>query len=373
MASISGIFRRSRGRAALRVLAGVLILLVVLAGAGLGWRAWRQHEIAASWAITAPNGVEEARFVEIDGQRQWITIRGQDRDNPVLMLIDGGPGSATSVFGPSAYEADFVVVQWDQPGAGKTFGAAGGLDPAMAIEDVARIGTGVAEHVRDHLGKRKVALLASSWGTVIGVHMAKQRPDLFYAYIGTGQSVFMPEAEAINYESVLSKARGRGDAAAVAALEAIGAPPYASDAEFRTHRQWAAAYEAGSPSSAGILSSLIYAPNYSVMDTVNWSRAFLASQDHFLGRTMDGPGMHMDLHALGPDFAMPVFIFQGAEDDYTPFVLARAWFDEIRAPEKALLAAEGGGHYAAFSHAAEFQRLLRERVRPLGLAAEDAS
>ena len=38
---------------------------------------------AQDYAITAPNGIDEARYVEIGGIEQWITIRGEDRNNPV--------------------------------------------------------------------------------------------------------------------------------------------------------------------------------------------------------------------------------------------------------------------------------------------------
>jgi pimeloyl-ACP methyl ester carboxylesterase len=80
--------------------------------------------------------------------------------------------------------------------------------------------------------------------------------------------------------------------------------------------------------------------------------------------------MSLDLTALGPDVAVPFFVFQGEADDYTPFDLAKSYFDSVRAPEKALVAVPGAGHYAFFSHEAALRALLVERVRPLGVKAE---
>ena len=133
--------RRATGRMR-RILKGVLwlvggvCLLLVLAICGfLLYRAMRQHQNAERLAIHAPSGIQEGMFVEIGGQRQWITIRGQNRNNPVLLVIDGGPGTASSVFAPSPWENDFTVVEWDQPGAGKTFTAAGSrIAPDLTID-----------------------------------------------------------------------------------------------------------------------------------------------------------------------------------------------------------------------------------------------
>ncbi|MFY0532324.1 alpha/beta fold hydrolase [Nannocystis pusilla] len=88
---------------------------------------------------------------------QWIGIRGEDRTNPALLVLHGGPGAPFSMFTPvmRAWEREFTIVQWDQPGAGKTFGrnGAGGCAPlsfARLIDDAAR----VAEHVRARFRRR---------------------------------------------------------------------------------------------------------------------------------------------------------------------------------------------------------------------------
>lgn len=76
-------------------------------------------------AIATPNGIDEARYVEAGGIQQWITIRGEDRNNPVLLFLHGGPGDATNRWGYAGFRLwlkHFTVVQWDQRGAGRTFG-----------------------------------------------------------------------------------------------------------------------------------------------------------------------------------------------------------------------------------------------------------
>lgn len=342
---------------------GVLAIAVISA---LTYRAYRQHENAEAAAIRSPPGVAEERYVAIGGIEQWVTIRGQDRANPVLLMLDGGPGAATSAFNPSRWEKDFIVVGWDQPGAARTFGRAGRvIDPALTIDQVVADGIGLAEYLRAHLHKSSIGLVGTSWGSVIGVHMIKARPDLFYAYVGTGQVVNLQRGEALNYVHVLAKARAKGDRDAIEELEQSGPPPYSSDDAFHTQRKWASEYESGALGALAFIRGLLFSPDYSLVDTFNWIAGFLASQDHFFGRQMNGPAMSIDLPTLGTDIAVPFFIFQGTEDDYTPFELARVYFDSIDAPQKLLVPVPGAGHFCSITHPDELGALLRDRVRPL--------
>jgi pimeloyl-ACP methyl ester carboxylesterase len=70
---------------------------------------------------------------------------------------------------------------------------------------------------------------------------------------------------------------------------------------------------------------------------------------------------------LGLDFAIPMFFFQGAEDFTTPTALAHQYLDALRAPQKAFVAIEGGGHFAMFMKPDQFLKELVARVRPLAV------
>jgi len=64
---------------------------------------------------TTATSIQETRFVMLGGIEQWITIRGANRENPVLLILHGGPGDAQSALRSAyaLYEKDFTVVQWD--------------------------------------------------------------------------------------------------------------------------------------------------------------------------------------------------------------------------------------------------------------------
>jgi pimeloyl-ACP methyl ester carboxylesterase len=356
---------------ALRSLLMVIGLVVVLACSGLAYRAYRQHEGEKALAIATANGIDEAMFVPIGGIEQWITIRGRDRNNPVLLILHGGPGGATSTFALNTlgWESDFTIVQWDQRGAGKTFGRSGRVGADVTIERMAQDGLEVAEYVRQHLHKPRIVLLGVSWGTILGVQMAKLRPDLVYAYVGTGQVVNQRDNNALAYTQLLAEARRRHDARALRELEAIGPPPWDDVSKLGVRSRWAQAYEAGVPSTPRVLAIELLAPRTTLFDFRDWVNGFLTSQEHFLHDDMSGPFMNVDLPALGTDFAVPVFVFQGADDNVTPAKLAGKYVESISAPQKQFVLIPGAGHLAMTTKSEEFLKLLLERVRPL--AAED--
>lgn len=172
---------------------------------------------AQDYAITTPNGIDEARYVELGGIEQWITIRGEDRKNPVLLLLHGGPGDATNPWGYAGLRSwlkNFTVVQWDQRGAGRTLGRNGpSLAPTITIERMAQDGIELAELLRKALQKYKIVLVGHSWGSTLGVFMVKARPDLFYAFVGTGQVADPTRNYAVAYDELLKKAARLGSTA----------------------------------------------------------------------------------------------------------------------------------------------------------------
>jgi pimeloyl-ACP methyl ester carboxylesterase len=349
----------------LLALFGLLLILIV----GIfSYRAIRQHQSSAALAIHTPNGIDEAMFVPIGGIDQWITIRGQNRDNPVVLFLHGGPGTPTNLLDFSmapAWTPNFTLVQWDQRGAGKTFGSGGTAATDMTIDEMTHDGIELAQFLRGRLHKDKIIIVGHSWGTILGIHMAKARPDLFYAYVGAGQFVNAQDNEAVNYARVLDKARTLGDTKALAELQASGPPPYPVMKALTTQRIWAQAYEhADSYVAAGQAASL-YAPGYSVLDLYHAIQSIRFTLNTFIGPSMSGPAMKVNLNSLGPDFAIPMFVIEGPDDYITSPDLAKAYVDTISAPQKEFVMLPAGGHFAVFTHHDEFLKEMNSRVRPL--------
>ncbi len=342
-----------------------LLVVAVLAGAALGYRAWRQHENAAALAIRTPNGIQEAMFVPAGGIDQWIEIRGQDRRNPVILFLHGGPGASVTALSSlfRSWEKHFTVVMWDQRCAGKTF-ALGGADSCkgMSIASVAREGNQVAEFLRRHLHQDRIVVLGHSWGTMIGLRMIHDRPDLYLAYVGTGQVVSIAEKEPVIYRDALARVAAAHDEDGVKALQAIGPPPYKTFQDEEVERDWSERYDIPSERDLrGNMTPLVlFAPGWSIWDTY---QTFERAQHYAEQATFDADKTY-DARSLGGDFAVPVYVFNGERDTITPTALARPWYDGIRAPKKDFVVLKGGGHSAVLTQPDAFLDALVAHLQP---------
>ncbi|MBV9718321.1 MAG: alpha/beta hydrolase [Candidatus Eremiobacteraeota bacterium] len=318
------------------------------------------------YSIHSPNGIDEASFVPIGGIEQWVKIRGEDRANPVLLFLHGGPGDVTScwsfaLFAP--WEEHFTVVQWDQRGAGRTLEKTGpAIAATLTVDRLAQDGIELAEYLRQHLGKHKIILVAHSFGSIIGLQMVRTRPDLFSAYVGTGEIADEAKNYAVAYDALLSKARAVDNQRAIDELTKVGPPPYPSYAGYSVQRKWSNLFEGANSFLDGTIGLTLEAPGCSVRD-VNDSAAgqILSGQRLFSQTRSSGP------KELGLNFSVPIFFFQGAEDFTAPTALARNYLEAIQAPYKRFVAIPGAGHFAVFIHSDQFLHELLSQVRPFAV------
>jgi pimeloyl-ACP methyl ester carboxylesterase len=305
--------------------------------------------------------------VTVGGIEQWVTIRGEDRNNPVLLLLHGGPGDATNPWGYAVFRSwlrQFTVVQWDQRGAAKTLGRNGpSIAPTITVDRMVQDGIELTQQLRAELRQNKIILVGHSFGSLLGVKMAQARPDLFYAFVGTGQvAADQDRAIVVAYHALLAAMKLENNDRAVRELEAVGVPPWKDGRGYGVVHRWANLSEHADLFLGSMMGLALGSPDYSVRDIDDWFDGQGLSGDRLIGTPAMNPS------SMGRDFAIPVFVFQGAEDFTTPTSLAKAWVDSIRAPKKTFVAIEGAGHFAAFMKADEFLRELVARVRPLAAA-----
>jgi len=349
-----------------RGLAVVVAALIITVVAALLYRAWRQHENAETLAIHTPNGIEEAGFVRIGGIDQWVQIRGDDRANPVLLFLHGGPGNsltpASSLL--RGWEKTFTVVMWDQRCAGKTFVRNGGAPSCtgMSIASVAHDGISLAEYLRRHLHKNKIVALGVSWGTMVGIRMVKDRPDLFSAWVGSGQVVSVAEKEPVIYAAAIARLRAAHREDGLKALERSGPPPYKSLDDYYAERYWSSRTDIPSERDLiwNIAPTLLFAPGWSLRDLYAAVQGPPAAD----GATFNADASY-DARQLGPKFDLPFFIIQGEQDNTTPTYLAKQYFDTIEAPTKKFIVLEGAGHDVELTMPDAFLHELNTWVRPV--------
>jgi pimeloyl-ACP methyl ester carboxylesterase len=351
------------------ILYGFLALFVFAAIYGVAYRFYRQGANRVLSTLAVPPGVQVGRFVRIGGIDQWITLRGENADNPVLLLLHGGPGNPMSGLAYPRlrpWEAHFTVAQWDQRGAGKTFGRHGKTGAGeMSLDQMVRDGIEVAECRK--LNKDKIILLGLSWGSILGTEMVHRRPDLFSAYVGTGQVVDMKRGEAAGYDALMARLRARGKPKEIAALETIGPPPYPDRRTLIAERRLL--FKTGSAAERATLRALPIilstAPGVTLADLKANLSGALFSLDALYDAVMS-----YDIRRLRTRFEVPMIYLQGEDDIQTPTALVVDYVAEVEAPEKRLVLL-GAGHLAILTHPEAFLAALVEAVGGLERAGLD--
>ena len=348
---------------------GPIAALVLASGPGVAVAQSQSQSLTAPAAVAPDRSIHEEGFVRIGGIEQWITIHGDDRSKPVILMAHGGPGNPMTPYANpyfKAWEKDFVIAQWDQRAAGMTYGR---NPPAegerLTVQQLRDDGIEVATHLTRHLGKPRLILMGGSWSSILGTHMAKARPDLFYAYVGSSHLARSADNLTASYDRTLSLARAAADQDAIGKLESMGPPPWTNPRNFGISRRITRKYEAARTDPAPA-EWIARAPAYATPKALaDYEGGEDYSYIEFVG--MQGEGMYSttDLYALGPKFELPVYVILGEQDLVSTPEVARAWFDTLQAPDKAFVLLPRTGHDPNPAMAAAQLEILKTRVLPL--------
>lgn len=358
------------------ICAGLLCFVASVPLALLIHRKLRQRKQIASLEIESAQGIIEQGFVPVGGIEQWISIRGESRHNPVLLVVHGGPGCCYSIFTPHLrpWEKHFTVVQWDQRGAGRTFARTGSRGSGeMSMKQLTSDTIEVAEYLRGHLRQERILLLASSIGSTFGLQAARIRPDLFYAYIGTDQNVGMVRGREQSHRQLLDRLRAHGMIEGARTVERIGADATNwTSRDYTSVAQWTMKSDPPSfrPTMKLLKDAVWYAPGWGLRDI----RAFVKGMHFSLERLLPEI-VRYDAWAWGTRFNLPVFLFHGETDLLTLTAEAQAFFGDLEAPVKRMELIGDAGHFGMFLQPELFLEKLLAYARPLAnrRTAEEAS
>lgn len=311
----------------------------------------------------APDSVAELTAVEAGGKDLGMMIRGDDTDNPVILFLAGGPGGSERGAMRNhleALEESFVVATWDQRGTGTSYPA---LDPTSTVTLAGYVDDTiqVTNHLRERFDEDRIYLLGQSWGSTLGVLAVQQAPELYRAFIGTGQMVSQRETDRIFYRDTLEWAADSDNTALVEELERIGPPPYDLMLDYETalaneHDVYPYDHSPNSEGEAGFSENFIV-PEYSLTDQVHLLGSFM---DTFAALYPQLQGI--DFRETATSFEVPMFFVQGAHEAGGRAELFDDWYPMIEAPTKDLVVLETSGHRPLFEQPEAFVEYMENTV-----------
>ena len=300
-----------------------------------------------------PDSVAEFAWLDVNGTRQSILVRGRRRDNPLIVVLHGGPGASETPFFRiynGELEERLTVIYWDQRGAGRSYRP--DIPAAtMRIEQFVDDLDILVDYLRARFKQRRVILLGHSWGSALGLLYTQQHPQKVAAYIGTGQISSVPEAELEGYRYAFRQARTRNEQDALSELHAIGDPPHDTN-EMLVSRKWVNGFGGSfhrERSHVALAIEALGQPEATIVDLYRFWRG-----NSFSLATMWPELRTLDLARRIPCVEVPVTFLLGRHDWQVPSTVAARYWKELKAPAKRLVWFERSAHNVPFEQPAEF-------------------
>ncbi|UCC16736.1 MAG: alpha/beta hydrolase [Dehalococcoidales bacterium] len=315
-----------------------------------------------STRISTPNGINSLEEITLGGQKQWIFIRGKNKDNPVLLFLHGGPGEPIGGISSSrrldtGLISHFTVVHWDQRGAGKSYHSnipVSSMTFDRLVEDCSEL----IDYLRNKLNVQKVFLVSHSAGTIPGIKTAYKYPEKIYAYTGVAQIINDYEQQVLSYEFVVEKAEKSGNVKVQNAIKAIGPPPYETSKKYykladQTGRYGGFIHKNGIGKMMNLWFDYLTSPEYTLSEGINTRRCKgLHFTTNAMWEEITSTNITRDIQSL----KVPVYFLMGKYDMITPTVQVEKFYDSVEVENgKRLLIFENSAHWPLIEEKGKYQ------------------
>lgn len=327
-------------------------------------------------AINTEKGIESKEYWDINGIKQYIQIRGQNKDNKIILFLHGGPGSPHAFISHTyqkELEENFTFINWDQRGSGRTYFANKEKNP-VSIDMLYSDLEALIDEILSRYSQDKLILMGHSWGTIIGSKYAMNHPDKLHAYIGVGQVWNSLEGEKLATEKAIEAANNNGETTDATKIKELYDKNIndlkngkLSLKDFSEYRSMTTGKYLASKSSIPFLKSIALgatSPNMEI-DDLRWFLINSTDIETFENIYKDTLLKVFNFSIVNPKIDVPVAIIMGDEDWITPTALSEKYFDTIQSPSKKLYIIDNAGHAPYFDNTKDFTKAVEEFLQIL--------
>ena len=289
--------------------------------------------------LCAANGysqINSAQAIKIGGIQQWISIKGTDSSNPVLLFLHGGPGNSAMSYADrftNQLQSHFVVVQWDQRESGKT-AKLNKSDKPLSVSIMEDDAVEIINYLRSRFLKDKIYLMGHSWGGFLGLTVAANHPELLEAYFAISPMVHQMESERLSLEWLKNKAKGDHNQKAWEELALVSIPFQNAD-QLYYHRSWL----------ARAMGTKL--PSKSYVEA--WGKIWL---------TLYNEASQVSFFEIAPEIECPIYFFVGSKDYTTHFKVTEDYYKIVKADKKRLFWFTDSGHNLNLTEPKRLQEII---------------
>lgn len=346
------------------------LLLIFIGAASILWinSPGKAEPITDGDGKNVDSSISVIEKITLGGQEQYLFIRGVDKTKPVMLFLHGGPGSPEMPFMKNyntAIENDFVMVYWEQRGAGKSYAENIPLE-SLNLEQFISDTKELSEYLSKRFHQEKIYVMGHSWGSLLGILTAHQYPGLFHAYFGVGQVAHQYKGEKISFEWVKEQARQQNDNGALEILSAMTFPdsiaPSSQWIEFlMNERKYVTQFGGAMRELKGMwpmIKIVLGTKEYTMGDKLNYIKGNMFSLEKLWPEVIN-----TNLFTEIDSMQLPVYIFQGRHDYQTPYTVAEDFYNQLKAPHKELFTFENSAHSPVMEEVEKFNSIVREKAQ----------
>ncbi|MFA9466660.1 MAG: alpha/beta fold hydrolase [Velocimicrobium sp.] len=329
-----------------KVIKWFAIILVTLVVIGLFFPTWTPK-------ILGDNSISQLQKVKINNANLEVMVRGNDRDNPVIVFVHGGPCCSEIPYVKKyqdLLETKFTIVHYDQRGSGKSYAFNKnytGVTASTHADDLIAL----TEYIKEYLHQDQVILIGHSYGTYIATLAAAKRPELYRAYVGIGQMSNTIESEMDSLQKCINAAKLEGNAEDVTYLS--GLENSVSQGEMMAPRNYVRKYGFAARNideNADYLKGFLLGSEYNLLDTIRFYTASIKSQDALIMEALNKP-----ISDLVTQINIPVYFVMGKYDCMTSPEAAEKYLNSLSGESThEMVIFENSAHYPQFEEEEKF-------------------
>ncbi|MCY9669630.1 alpha/beta hydrolase [Paenibacillus alginolyticus] len=321
--------------------------------------------ISPTWtpAIKGENSMSLLEQIDINGTRHEVMIRGNDRRNPIVIFVHGGPGCSEIPYVRKyqrLLEKNFTIVHYDQRGSGKSyhfFEDYSNLSTDLLVNDLLEL----TDDVKEMLGQSKVLLIGHSFGTYIGMKAAAKAPEKFVAYIGIGQVAAHVQSELDSLDYTIDQAKQAGNLKDAVRLEQLRDP--IERGEQFTPRDMIRKYGGAArliDDNRDYYTGFLFNREYNLLDVIRYLKGVSISQQILLEEESKN-----HITDIVDRLEIPFYFVMGQYDYMTSVNAARDYFNVLEASKKDFVIFKESAHYPQFEEKELFAEWLNATWRDL--------
>ncbi len=304
------------------------------------------------------NSISTLKQIEINGTKHELLIRGNDKNNPVIIFVHGGPGTPEIPYVrkyQDLLEQNFTVVHYDERASGKSyhfFEDYSNLSIDLLVDDLIAL----TDYIRKKLCTKQIILVGHSFGTVVAIKAANKAPEKYLAYIGLGQIGDFWSRELESLEYCLSQATLQNNSQDIKDIEACRDSIVNHKDTFP--RKYTRKYGGVARlinDASDMVSGMLLNPEYNLFDTIRFGKGRSVSN-----KVLWTELMKSQLPNEVSELKIPCYFVMGKYDYLTPAKTAKAYFDSISAPVKEFIIFEESAHYPQFEEKQKFFDLVNK-------------